>query len=108
MTSEGDHDDDRKAKSDAAQRESAFTGNPAYVNAIHNAVEEAQDLRHQHWEHALHDVAENFSVFIIYLSHITLLALVLYFSLCVPSAYLNYYKAKQKCAETAIQSKYLQ
>ena len=34
----GDHDDDRKAKSDSAQRGSAFTWNPAYVNAIHNAV----------------------------------------------------------------------
>ena len=65
----GDHDDDRKAKSDAAQRGSAFAGNPAYVNTIHNAVEEAQDLRDQHREHALHDVAENFSVSIIYLSH---------------------------------------
>ena len=65
----GDHDDDRKAKSDAAQRGSALAWNPAYVNTIHNAVEEAQDLRHQHGEHALHDVAENFSVFIIYLSH---------------------------------------
>ena len=37
----GDHDDDRKAESDAAQRGSAFAGNPAYVNAIHNAVKEA-------------------------------------------------------------------
>jgi hypothetical protein len=48
---------------------SALTRDPSDVNAVHDAVEKAQDLRDQHGEHALHDITEYFAVFIIYLSH---------------------------------------
>ena len=53
---------------------SALTRDPSDVNAVHDAVEKAQDLRDQHGEHALHDITEDFSVFVIYLFHLNSLS----------------------------------
>ena len=44
------------------------------INAVHDAVEKAQDLRDQHGEYALYDITEDFSVFVIYLFHLNSLS----------------------------------
>ena len=65
-----DNDDQRKAKPDGSQCDRANLRDAGNVNAIHNVVQQIENLRHKHRQRSTENVLRYRSVFKINASHL--------------------------------------